>query len=104
MSDLTDRLRIIAGNASPGPWVYDAAEVVADGAYDIAERKSCYVVEVHDNGESGVQDDDDGRYIETFDPVLVVAMLDVIDAVEKVARHPNSPIALALARFREVAG
>ena len=82
MSELTDRLRQVARNASPGPWSYDAAEVVAEGAYNIAEGKSWYVVEVYDNGESGVQGGDDGRYIETFDPVLVGAMLDVIDAAE----------------------
>ena len=82
MSELTDRLRQVARNASPGPWSYDAAEVVAEGAYNIAEGKPWYVVEVYDNGESGVQGGDDGRYIETFDPVLVSAMLDVIDAAD----------------------
>ena len=120
MSELTDRLRQVARNASPGPWSYDAAEVVAEGAYNIAEGKPWYVVEVYDNGESGVQDGDDGRYIATFDPVLVSAMLDVIDAAEaheSVTHSTSSPSAHAmdmaqadsdlydaLARFREVSG
>ena len=113
MSELTDRLRQVARNASPGPWSYDAAEVVAEGAYNIAEGKPWYVVEVYDNGESGVQGGDDGRYIETFDPVLVGAMLDVIDAAERVLLPDwqdrdalaiaEGALADALARFREVA-
>ena len=117
MSELTDRLRQVARNASPGPWSYDAAEVVAEGAYNIAEGKSWYVVEVYDNGESGVQGGDDGRYIETFDPVLVERMLDVIDAVldiapgydgaegpylEGVCTDEMQAVNNALARFREV--
>ena len=114
MSELTDRLRVIARNASPGPWSYDAAEVVAEGAYNIAEGKPWYVVEVYDNGESGVQGGDDGRYIATFDPVLVGRMLDVIDAAEALVDAPRgSPngeglgrakVRDRLARFREVAG
>ena len=106
MSGLTDRLRQIAGQATPGPWVVaDTYRVVRDmpsGTYHMAEMPQ---------DPSGLRD---VEYVATFDPVLVEAMLDVIDAAEALVDAPRgSPngeglgrakVRDRLARFREVAG
>ena len=90
MSGLTDRLRQVAGQATPGPWAHDDGrpwvwnEEVASGW---REHKA--------------------RFMVTFDPQLVVAMLDVIDAAEQVHEYGfdcHGNLEDALARFREVAG
>ena len=111
MSDLTDRLRDIADQATPGPWKQDDREgleyyVFAEvdpfpGGVDVA--KCVWGLE------------DDAVYVSTFDPVLVGAMLDVIDAADRLAQKTAWPVGLdgldyavlsaldvALARFREV--
>ena len=112
VSELTDRLRGIAGRATPGPWVVeDTYRVVRDmdvGTYHMAEMPQDL---------AGLRDVD---YVSTFDPLLVGLMLDVIDAAEaheRVTHSTSSPSAHAmdmtqadsdlydaLARFREVAG
>ena len=112
MSGLTDRLRQVAGQATPGPWeprqygVYgDTHGVHATGHHGIATTGT-------DDGTTGAKAD--AVHIATFDPVLVEAMLDVIDAAEALVDAPRgSPngeglgrakVRDRLARFREVAG
>ena len=116
MSGLTDRLRQIAGQATPGPWQDDgpwyypggdAEHMVstAVGQKAVALNPPWYV-------QASVQSN--MTHIATFDPVLVGAMLDVIDAAEALVDAPRgSPngeglgrakVRDRLARFREVAG
>ena len=108
MSGLTDRLRQVAGQATPGPWeprqygVYgDMHGVNATGHHGIATTGT-------DDGTTGAKAD--AVHIATFDPVLVERMLDVIDAAEYALNDPLGALDgvegldAALARFREVAG
>ena len=109
MSGLTDRLRQVAGQATPGPWAHD------DGrpwVWNWVWNEELRVA-------SGWREDE-ARFVATFDPVLVAAMLDVIDAAEGVECHRRSGrermdfgpcrecggclTVAALARFREVSG
>ena len=102
MSELTDRLRQVAGQATPGPWAQD------DGRPWVWNDELCVA--------SGWREDE-ARFVATFDPVLVAAMLDVIDAVldiapgydgaqgpylEGVRTDEMQAVNNALARFREV--
>ena len=105
MSGLTDRLRQIAGQATPGPWAQD------DGRPWVWNDELCVVWGWREH---------EARFVATFDPVLVSAMLDVIDAAEGVECHRRSGrermdfgpcrecggclTVAALARFREVSG
>ena len=91
MSGLTDRLRQVAGQATPGPWerLPLKNDVVgprgADGGAPVVGYGTVPANSTH---------------IATFDPVLVSAMLDVID----LAGCPLNDVRMkrALARFREV--
>ena len=108
MSGLTDRLRQVAGQATPGPWI---------------QHLDCVTLEhsAADNEVGNLWHRDDAAYVATFDPVLVEAMLDVIDAADNMFGEVErlfSPtgkcaggeywypwqLADALARFREVSG
>ena len=125
MSDVTGRLRQVAGQATPGPWQ-------VDGPWWHDEDDPVAVVTRHD-GRSAVammpplahlSGSDDRRpwtaaHVATFDPVLVAAMLDVIDAMQEmispvydghegpylggVRADEMQAVIDALARFREVA-
>ena len=102
MSGLTDRLRQVAGQATPGPWDWNpkvsmltsAVDACVPGTDGFAWRQLLDREEAVDDGVY--------RHIATFDPVLVSAMLDVID----LAGCPLNDVRMkrALARFREVAG
>ena len=99
MSGLTDRLRQVAGQATPGPWL------PKDNRGDIYSADGRYIcdtlIEMAQETGLGEVAKADAEHIATFDPVLVGAMLDVIDAAEQVNElHVRD----ALARFREVAG
>ena len=105
MSGLTDRLRQVAGQATPGPWI---------------QHLDCVTLEhsAADNEVGNLWHRDDAAHIATFDPVLVGLMLDVIDAVLDIApgydghegpylggvrADEMQAVNDALARFREVA-
>ena len=105
MSGLTDRLREIASEATPGPWHRTSFEGGTDDGIDGAtgERVVCPTIS---NETIGVDSELDAEHIATFDPVLVAAMLDVIDAAEDVHQDGfdrQGNLETALARFREVA-
>ena len=96
MSDLADRLRNIASKATEGPWTHD------DGRPWVWNDELCVA--------SGWREQE-ARFVATFDPVLVAAMLDVIDAADWVVNRPDGhgefyypDLHTALARFRQVAG
>ena len=105
MSDLTDRLREVRAQATEGPWTHD------DGRPWVWNDELCVA--------SGWREQE-ARFVATFDPVLVAAMLDVIDAAEyRLAKddtcwcpYPVDDETVcgscrereSLARFREVAG
>ena len=72
MSDLTDRLRQVASDAPPGPWV----GVVGAATTQIFAGDGSFVL------AADVSRRPTHRYACTFDPELVAAMLDVIDAAE----------------------
>ena len=79
MSDLTDRLRAIASKATGNGWTWFHLPGV-----------STFSVDAEPYGDdldasdpvADVLISDDAEHIATFDPVLVAAMLDVIDAAE----------------------
>ena len=104
MSDLTDRLRAIASKATGNGWTWFHLPGV-----------STFSVDAEPYGDDLDASDPvadvlisaDAEHIATFDPVLVAAMLDVIDAAEQVYDYGfdcHGNMEDALARFREVAG
>ena len=97
MSGLTDRLRQVAGQATPGPWLNNNAPWRVYGTLGTIDP---IVADTNDTLDT--------RHIATFDPVLVGAMLDVIDAAEAAVYEDDDATYVALrdvlARFREVAG
>ena len=72
MSDLTDDLRQVASEAPPGPWV----GVVGAATTQIFAGDGSFVLGADLSRRHA------HRYACTFDPELVTAMLDVIDAAE----------------------
>ena len=106
MSGLTDRLRQVAGQATPGPWWHDdARDAFEDSEHFVAsEQQGRQVCSYWGDPENTA----DAEHIATFDPVLVGAMLDVIDAAEAAVYEDDDATYVALrdvlARFREVAG
>ena len=129
MSGLTDRLRQVAGQATPGPWWHDdARDAFEDSEHFVAsEQQGRQVCSYWGDPENTA----DAEHIATFDPVLVGAMLDVIDAADAFDRisceewdhgmatkrdmawwddweqrraRQLDALNAALARFREVAG
>ena len=106
MSGLTDRLRQVAGQATPGPWRLDNYEELAgDG---VKTEAGGWVIEPPIPYENIGLRKRDTSYLATFDPVLVGLMLDVIDAAEASVYEDDDATYVALrdvlARFREVAG
>ena len=119
MSDLTDRLRNIASKATEGPWEIEWEHVSAwetsYGAYDVPVGLGPLRCDLLNEWEPG-----DLAHAATFDPALVAAMLDVIDAAEyRLAKDDTcwcpDPVddetvcgscreRESLARLREVAG
>ena len=117
MSDLTDRLRVIASKATGNGWTWFHLPGV-----------STFSVDAEPYGDDLDASDPvadvlisaDAEHIATFDPVLVAAMLDVIDAMQEmispvydghegpyrggVRADEMQAVIDALARFREVAG
>ena len=112
MSDLTDRLRAIASKATGGPWEIQWEHVSAwetsYGAYDVPVGLGPLRCDLLNEWEPG-----DLAHVATFDPALVAAMLDVIDAAEGAwgtfpdstqGREAHTELAGALVTFMEVAG
>jgi len=115
MSGLTDRLRQVAGQATPGPWDEDGPwwHDDDDPAHMVSARSGRRAVAINPPTHSAAAVQTNITYIATFDPVLVQAMLDVIDAAESAwgtfpdsaqGREAHTELAAALVRFREVAG
>jgi len=106
MSGLTDRLRQVAGQATPGPWWHSQPLWLEGVEHEVVASRS--------DPEVAFTSVCDITHIATFDPLLVGAMLDVIDAAEALVDAPRgSPngeglgrakVRDRLARFREVAG
>lgn len=116
MSDVTARLRATAQSATEGPWAVCCAEKLRERDVDIAANIGPHVVADRDpvGGYDIPEGKRDAEFIATFDPVLVQAMLDVIDAAETVDATVGTDdesewaaylhLHKRLARFREVAG
>ena len=107
---MTDRLRQVAGQATPGPWELDL------GRWLVTDHPSMHRRTLEHVDGSGWQHDGDLEYVSTFDPVLVSALLEVIDAAEKLTDemrelvYDDPPTEWAwdklderLARFRDLA-
>lgn len=105
MNDKTQLLRRVVEQATPGPWRHDDVRD-AFGEYE-------YFVASEDQGRQvcsywGTEDATaDIEYIAAFDPVLVAAMLDVVDAAEAAVWEDDDATHVALndavARFRDAA-
>ena len=131
MSGLTDRLRQVAGQATPGPWDWNPKVSMLTSAVDACVPGTDGFAWRQLLDREAAVDDGVYRHIATFDPVLVWAMLDVIDAAEANRHHIDdewtllvddqadanrwnhwegkrmqleADVAAALARFRVVAG
>ena len=120
MSGLTDRLRQVAGQATPGPWDEDGPwwHDDDDPAHMVSARSGRRAVAINPPTHSAAAVQTNITYIATFDPVLVEAMLDVIDAAEHAAGFAargqgSTPVLTqqivaeldaALVRLREVSG
>jgi len=108
MSGLTDRLRQVAGQATPGPWQDDGPwwHDMDDPVHVVTthlDRSAIAMMPPFEHlNEAADRRNETAAYIATFDPVLVGAMLDVID----LAGCPLNDVRMkrALARFREVSG
>ena len=120
MSDTTDRLRQTVSHATPGPWLLRSYEDFAgEGVRTTGRDWVCEPPIPYENVGLSAPDAD---YVARFDPVLVAAILDVIDAADQAAEAMDdvfsevggragshhwrkaSALEYALARFREVAG
>ena len=90
MSDAISRARAIAAAATPGPWGADSIGYAEDdvrvqvtcGAWDLALIDESAPPELRDT--SVEQRIADAAHVATFDPPTVSAMLDVIEAAERV--------------------
>ena len=108
MSDLTVRLRSVVEQATPGPWGLQ-------GRWLVSTHPAMHQRTLEHVDGSGWDHDGDLDYIATFDPALVDALLDVVEAAEQVSKNGlviddrvvERVIALldgTLVRLREVAG
>lgn len=105
MSDLTDRLRGIAASASQGRWWWEKRSGVSTATvWNPGKGRVRSVARMGGkriSAETRREHAQNAEHIATFDPVLVTAMLDVID----LAGCPLDDVRMkrALARLREVA-
>ena len=117
MSGLTDRLRQVAGQATPGPWQIDGPwwhdmDDPVPVVTALATRSAVAVPMPFEHLRDDDRRPEDMEHVATFDPVLVTAMLDVIDAAEQVDAWVGTDgewdayltLHKRLHRFREVAG
>ena len=93
VTDQLARLRAIAQAATDGPWT--ESQGVAGRVLRMFPSGPVVVAECGAFFENA-------EHIATFDPVLVAAMLDVVEAAEMFGT--SHEIRKALVRFREVAG
>jgi hypothetical protein len=85
MSDLPDlkKLREVAEKATPGPWL-------CSGRYIGTPRHMSYIGECRDkngNWSDDVLASSNGRYIATFNPQTILALLDAYEAIARDAER-----------------
>lgn len=128
---VTERIRAIAQAATPGPWKWQDSETDVDlDGYDreyidatadgfgrpslrtawVRETEYVGAIPEFIIGYAEEVSGPDAQHIATFDPLLVTAMLDVVEAARVVAEpgfHASNKfidLQVALTQFRKVAG
>jgi hypothetical protein len=78
MTTAIERLRELAEGATPGPWEIDDGLML----YTETPRGTLTLLEM---GSENTCDEANGRFIATANPAVVLALLDVVEAAERVA-------------------
>lgn len=81
---MIDKLRELAENATPGPWAWPHDNTLAGdyaGGYDSAWR---LVLGTHDHAPCSHKD---ARFIAAVNPQIIIKLLDVVAAAEKLERY-----------------